>query len=52
MYEFSRNQEPKSLWRWVAKLVAGLLVTAVLRVQFQTSLKNTKRDTSAKEWAT
>jgi hypothetical protein len=46
MYEFLHNQEPKSLGRWVAKLVAGLLVTAVLRVQFQTSLKNTKWDTS------
>jgi hypothetical protein len=44
MYEFSRNQEPKSLGRWVAKLVAGLLATAVLWVQFQTSLKNTKWD--------
>ncbi len=25
MYEFSSNQEPKSLGRWVAKLVADLL---------------------------
>ncbi len=25
MYEFSRNQEPKSLGRWVATLVADLL---------------------------
>jgi hypothetical protein len=36
--------------RWVAKLVARLLTTAVLWVRIQTSLKNTKWATEAKEW--
>ncbi len=39
--------------RWVAKLEARLLVaTAALWVRFQTSLKNTKWATKAKEWPT
>jgi hypothetical protein len=40
------------LWRWLAKLVARLLATAALGVRIQTSLKNTKWATSAKEWPT
>jgi hypothetical protein len=40
------------LGRWVAKLVARLLATAALLVRIQTSLKNTKWVTSAKEWPT
>ncbi len=38
-----------SLGRWVAELVARLLVTAALWVRIETSLKNTKRATSAQE---
>jgi hypothetical protein len=39
--------------RWVAKLVqARLLATAPLWVRIQTSLKNTKWATSAKDWPT
>ncbi len=37
---------------WVAKLVARLLTTAALRVLIQTSLKNHKWATLAKEWPT
>jgi hypothetical protein len=40
------------LGRWVAKLVALLLATAALWVRIQTSLKNTKWATYAKEWPT
>ncbi len=42
------------LWggRWVATLVARLFAAAALWVRIQTSLKNTKRATKAKEWPT
>ncbi len=39
-------------WRWVAKLIARLLATAALWIRIQTSLKNTKWVTKAKEWPT
>jgi hypothetical protein len=38
--------------RWVVKLVARLLITPALRVLIQTSLKNIKWATYAKEWPT
>ncbi len=38
--------------RWVAKLVARLLAAADLWVRIQTSLKNSKWATQAKEWPT
>jgi hypothetical protein len=37
---------------WMAKLVALLLATAALWVRIQTTLKNSKWATSAKEWQT
>ncbi len=41
-----------SLTGWVAKSVARQLATAVLWVRIQTSLKNHKWATQAKEWPT
>ncbi len=39
-------------WRWMAKMVARQLATAALWVRIQTSLKNAKWSTKAKEWPT